>query len=223
MAWRYFMSRFSNKQENEKLIPNLLKRSNDVNMEFNTDLLDDNNQLWVSLNNESTTYVEEDDEDYILEEILSDQEDEISECDNDDELKNEIDVLDLILTSNENVMKGVKHEEVTEQYWLRQMTPIIGSHLIEDKRITRSQYGKIRNNSTFDVQDFTNINSHMQHKEHLDSLCAVCKNNERCVVLWPCRCFALCENCRSSLALRGYEKCVYCRQSVTGYSKVELQ
>ena len=94
---------------------------------------------------------------------------------------------------------------------------------MEDKRMTRSQYSKKQYNSNFNVKNFTNTNSHMYHKETLDSLCAVCKTNERCIILWPCKCFALCEHCRVSLALRGYEKCVYCRQTVSGYSKVELQ
>lgn len=53
-----------------------------------------------------------------------------------------------------------------------------------------------------------------------DLSCAVCKVNERNTILWPCRCFALCEDCRISLGLRGFSTCVCCRGKVHGYCKV---
>lgn len=50
--------------------------------------------------------------------------------------------------------------------------------------------------------------------------CVVCKTNSRNVVLWPCKCFAICESCRISLGLRGFNSCVCCRREVHGYSKL---
>lgn len=223
ILWRYTISRFSNRWDNEEVGSNQLERTDNTVMEHDVD-----NHLWTSFNRECTMYVDEEDDDYILEEIFSDQEDELLEYNNiDDHLEDDMDLLNLMLTADVTATKGVgveeEKEEYTERYWLRQVTPIIRTHLMEDKRMTRSQYSKKQYNSNFNVKNFTNTNSHMYHKETLDSLCAVCKTNERCIILWPCKCFALCEHCRVSLALRGYEKCVYCRQTVSGYSKVELQ
>lgn len=223
ILWRYTISRFSNRWDNEEVGSNKLERTDNTVMEHDVD-----NHLWTSFNRECTMYVDEEDDDYILEEIFSDQEDELLEYNNiDDHLEDDMDLLNLMLTADVAATKGVgveeEKEEYIERYWLRQVTPIIRTHLMEDKRMTRSQYSKKQYNSNFNVKNFTNTNSHMYHKETLDSLCAVCKTNERCIILWPCKCFALCEHCRVSLALRGYEKCVYCRQTVSGYSKVELQ
>lgn len=222
---RYTISRFSNRQDDDELGSNQPERFSNTVLEYNTNFNEHENQLVVSLNEECAVYVEEEDDDYVLEEVLSDQEDEIMEHNNfDDQVEDDMDLLNLMLTADIGAMKDDRQEEEDkEQYWLREVTPIIGAHLMEDQRMTRSQYMKARNNSIFSIRNLTNGNSHMFHNETLDLPCAVCKTNERCIILWPCRCFALCENCRVSLALRGYERCVYCRQSVSGYSKVEIQ
>lgn len=52
-----------------------------------------------------------------------------------------------------------------------------------------------------------------------DYTCVVCKTNNRNIILWPCSCFALCDDCRVSLSLRGFNTCVCCRAAVNGYSK----
>ncbi|KAF8417949.1 hypothetical protein EV426DRAFT_540022, partial [Tirmania nivea] len=50
--------------------------------------------------------------------------------------------------------------------------------------------------------------------------CVVCQINPRTVVIWPCRCLALCEECRVSLAMRNFATCVCCRREVGGFSRV---
>ena len=50
--------------------------------------------------------------------------------------------------------------------------------------------------------------------------CVVCQTNPRTVVVWPCRCLALCEECRVSLAMRNFATCVCCRREVGGVSRV---
>ncbi|KAL3232532.1 ERAD-associated E3 ubiquitin-protein ligase ASI1 [Nakaseomyces bracarensis] len=56
-------------------------------------------------------------------------------------------------------------------------------------------------------------------EEEFDYSCVVCKTNDRNIILWPCSCFALCDDCRVSLSLRGFNTCVCCRCPVNGYSK----
>ncbi|ODQ65110.1 hypothetical protein NADFUDRAFT_46867 [Nadsonia fulvescens var. elongata DSM 6958] len=51
-------------------------------------------------------------------------------------------------------------------------------------------------------------------------LCVVCQANDRQVILWPCRCLALCEQCRLILASQSFNGCVCCRREVEGFSQI---
>jgi len=55
-------------------------------------------------------------------------------------------------------------------------------------------------------------------------MCAVCMSEPRQVVCWPCRCLAMCDECRAGIAarfvLRGQHTCPCCRQPVEGYSRI---
>ncbi|KAG7906556.1 hypothetical protein KL905_002452 [Ogataea polymorpha] len=52
--------------------------------------------------------------------------------------------------------------------------------------------------------------------------CVICHVNARQVILWPCKCLAICESCRVSLFVRNFNECVCCRSKVDGYSKVYI-
>lgn len=168
-------------------------------------------------------YNEDDDSDYVSD--TNDQEQEIFNDDLNDENisdieEEDLDILELILDGGDDdndSNKGEKYRD--EQYWLTQMTPVIGTHIMKNKRMTRSQYFDMKRNLVLEANDGNDDNDNIG----IDSLCAVCKNNERDIILWPCKCFALCNHCRVSLSLRGYKKCVYCRGDVSGYSKVHVQ
>ncbi|KAF9918564.1 hypothetical protein BX616_007864 [Lobosporangium transversale] len=53
-------------------------------------------------------------------------------------------------------------------------------------------------------------------------LCVVCQSEPRGVLLRPCRCLALCNECREILASRRFKQCPCCRADVQGFSKVYL-
>ncbi|KAF9128269.1 hypothetical protein BGW39_005213 [Mortierella sp. 14UC] len=53
-------------------------------------------------------------------------------------------------------------------------------------------------------------------------LCVVCQTEPRGVLLRPCRCLALCNDCREVLGSRRYKQCPCCRSDVQGYSKIFL-
>ena len=59
------------------------------------------------------------------------------------------------------------------------------------------------------------------HGEDL-GICVICHENSRQIILWPCKCLAICENCRISLFVREFATCVCCRHPVEGYSKVYI-
>lgn len=50
--------------------------------------------------------------------------------------------------------------------------------------------------------------------------CVVCQASPRTILVWPCRCLSLCEDCRVSLAANDFGTCVCCRQEVFGFSRL---
>ncbi|EMD38242.1 hypothetical protein CERSUDRAFT_113400 [Gelatoporia subvermispora B] len=55
--------------------------------------------------------------------------------------------------------------------------------------------------------------------------CVVCTVEPREVICWPCRCLALCNDCRENLASRSSASkhtCPCCRTSVQGYSRIYI-
>ncbi|KAJ5042462.1 uncharacterized protein L3040_005010 [Drepanopeziza brunnea f. sp. 'multigermtubi'] len=50
--------------------------------------------------------------------------------------------------------------------------------------------------------------------------CVVCQSSPRSIIVWPCRCLSLCDDCRVTLAMNNFEKCVCCRRDVSSFSRV---
>lgn len=50
--------------------------------------------------------------------------------------------------------------------------------------------------------------------------CAICHCAPRTVLVWPCRCLSLCEECRMHLAVNNFSKCVCCRRDVVAFSRL---
>lgn len=97
--------------------------------------------------------------------------------------------------------------------WFFSLKNIFNFHLTHAERITRSKYSE----SMAHIHD---NDKKPQFSSDSDFLCAVCKTNKRDIILWPCNCFAMCNACRVSLALRNYETCVCCRSRIDGFSRV---
>ena len=52
--------------------------------------------------------------------------------------------------------------------------------------------------------------------------CVVCQTSPRTILVWPCRCFSVCDDCRVSLAMNNFGSCVCCRRDVLGFSRIYL-
>lgn len=50
--------------------------------------------------------------------------------------------------------------------------------------------------------------------------CVVCQTAPRTVLVWPCGCLSMCDDCRVGLATRNYTKCICCRTDVAAYSRL---
>lgn len=103
------------------------------------------------------------------------------------------------------------NEVHTDYNWIMSTSRILQQKLLSDKTLTRA--------SILDTK-LSEGDEIFGTESDFDLSCAVCKVNERNTVLWPCRCFAICEDCRISLGLRGFSTCVCCRSKVHGYCKV---
>lgn len=53
-----------------------------------------------------------------------------------------------------------------------------------------------------------------------ETLCVVCQCSARQVILWPCRCLAVCEECRMALVAQNFKGCVCCRRDVKSFSRI---
>lgn len=124
------------------------------------------------------------------------------------------------------------HEDMK---WFMSVWSILSRTQFTEKRITRSTYASlnpegilaevmVERSSNLKLQSTLYENEKVTDNDTSDQqmelVCVVCRINQRNVVLWPCRCFAICEDCRVSLGLRGFKSCVCCRSEVHGYSKL---
>ena len=121
-----------------------------------------------------------------------------------------------------------------EMSWYLSTWAILNYENVTNERmLTRRRFA--RNNELGILREVMSERSpkiHEIHEHHLhdqdsddeavDLACVVCKTNTRNIILWPCKCFALCENCRMSLGLRGFNTCICCRREVSGYSKLNI-
>lgn len=111
------------------------------------------------------------------------------------------------------------------------------THLNSATRLTRSSYAlcnqdgilseiireRRHQHHTHDEHGEGKHHTHDEHDEYGEGSvlsCVICQMQPREIIIWPCKCFAICETCRISLGVRGFKICVCCRSKVDGYSKV---
>ncbi|ODV96603.1 hypothetical protein PACTADRAFT_1193 [Pachysolen tannophilus NRRL Y-2460] len=105
---------------------------------------------------------------------------------------------------------------------------ILKAHLTKNefKPLTRSMF----NNNDFEqtnklidlIGQHRKVNSETSSDDEAFCKCVICQVNPRQIILWPCKCFAICESCRMSLVVRDFNDCVCCRGKVEGYSKIYI-
>lgn len=123
------------------------------------------------------------------------------------------------LFTAQDMLHIIRPTDLTEASYISR----IRAHIVKDQRLTRSQYCNIEEDDLLrEVIIEKRPHYDNEHDEHDDMNCVVCQTERRSVVLWPCKCFALCEGCRLSLGVRGFAICVCCRAKVDGYSKVYM-
>ena len=127
-----------------------------------------------------------------------------------------------------------KHHNNEELMWQISMWSLLRHQLIEDKRLTRSMYAKesskeliaeIISEQRFQL-DGTQLNDHDELGEIADIndqlICPICCSNPRNVILWPCQCLTVCDDCRLKLGHRAIKNCISCNKHVEGYTKLNF-
>jgi hypothetical protein len=51
-------------------------------------------------------------------------------------------------------------------------------------------------------------------------MCVVCQDSPRTILLWPCGCLSMCDDCRVSMATRNFTSCVCCRTATEAFSRL---
>ncbi|GAB1520057.1 hypothetical protein RhiTH_003130 [Rhizoctonia solani] len=111
------------------------------------------------------------------------------------------------------------------------LTPMLIAHLTSPSKtpLTRNKYTALSYPPTTLIAP-SSRESQSQMQAQRDSedpraTCVVCTVEPRSVICWPCRCLALCDECRGSLASRmgaGKHQCPCCRRGVQGYSRIYI-
>ncbi|KAM3162739.1 hypothetical protein ACU8KH_03000 [Lachancea thermotolerans] len=135
----------------------------------------------------------------------------------------DVPLTDLIVPPNSSMPAQMGN--TNDLKWFYSMWSILSCELQHNKRLTRSQYSELNEPGILHEVMMERIaetgsSNEAKEKSERDMTCVVCKTNTRNIVLWPCKCFALCEECRVSLGLRGFKTCICCRTDVRGYSKI---
>ncbi|KZP01080.1 hypothetical protein CALVIDRAFT_122784 [Calocera viscosa TUFC12733] len=120
------------------------------------------------------------------------------------------------------------------------LAPVLVAHLTSPHALTRRRYQALVLHPPAATHDSDNtewrafLAQRRAEGAHVDwarssetaLMCAVCMSEPRAVVCWPCRCLAMCDECRAGIAarfvLRGQHTCPCCRQTVDGYSRIYI-
>ncbi|KAG0138293.1 hypothetical protein HOY82DRAFT_262667 [Tuber indicum] len=103
----------------------------------------------------------------------------------------------------------------------RAQAQALGRHLKAPNILTRSTYHSANSASTsLESIILQQRQQSLATPASSYSSCVVCQSATRTIIVWPCRCLALCEDCRVCLAHNNYKSCVCCRQGVEGFSRI---
>ncbi|EJD02179.1 uncharacterized protein FOMMEDRAFT_168701 [Fomitiporia mediterranea MF3/22] len=110
-----------------------------------------------------------------------------------------------------NELVALPHNQLTSDTAIEQGKDEFGD-FIRDRRVRASTVGT-GTSSVGDLSQDGRMN------------CVICTSEPREIICWPCRCLALCNDCRENLASRvsaSKHMCPCCRRNVEGYSRIYI-
>lgn len=89
--------------------------------------------------------------------------------------------------------------------------------LLEEFIISRREATRPKRLASIDRDDWNNGAEGMGSS---GPQCVVCQDSPRTILLWPCGCLCLCDECRVNMATRNFKSCVCCRTETKAYSRL---
>ncbi|KAL7933578.1 hypothetical protein V8C35DRAFT_304799 [Trichoderma chlorosporum] len=111
--------------------------------------------------------------------------------------------------------KAKQTNKLGPQGRLTKLSPDEEEHLLEQLIWTKRQASPGK-----DGQQDSSTSEAATPAEGESPPCVVCQCSPRTVIVWPCRCLSLCDDCRVSLAMNNFDKCVCCRRDVMSFSRI---
>ncbi|KAK6067777.1 Protein ASI1 [Seiridium cupressi] len=107
----------------------------------------------------------------------------------------------------------------------RRMSPEEEAELLEQLIISRRSAPPSRQSGQYNIDNGGGENSGSwaglgENGGDNGPQCVVCHSSPRTVIVWPCRCLSLCDECRVTLAMNNFDKCVCCRREVISFSRI---
>jgi len=115
------------------------------------------------------------------------------------------------------------------------LVPVLLAHVAHpESPLTRRRYKHLSSRSDDDWSEFIEERrsamggirgASMSDNDETRRNCVICTIEPREIICWPCRCLALCNDCRGNLGSRlpAYKHtCPCCRRSVDGYSRIYI-
>lgn len=173
--------------------------------------------------------------DYIPEDIESISDSELDfQCESDSGCEHEIQVVKE--TDHDELLDLLFSEPIADPKWYLSIWSILTTNksLGDTNRLTRLQYSKLNQkeilqsvifqmrNKNNDNDNNDDTHSFVMDDDELELKCLVCEKHNRNIVLWPCKCLAICEHCRVTLGSRGFKSCVSCSTDVESYTKLNI-
>ncbi|CAG8553783.1 6315_t:CDS:2 [Paraglomus occultum] len=105
------------------------------------------------------------------------------------------------------------------------------THLVHSPVLTRTQYRRLTQTPPASAvyDEAAALLTLMEERQAVsdtltnpitDRLCVICHTEPRQCLLKPCRCFAICDDCRQAMAQKRFKKCPCCRSDVEGYCRI---
>merc|ERR1712020_633779 len=96
-----------------------------------------------------------------------------------------------------------------------------------EKRSTRSKSKNSKQNSAENNNaDMEEILLEQVEREREDKLCVICQDQEKCIMILPCRHLCICQDCQANLLQRNNQahsrSCPFCRRPIKQMIKAYL-